>query len=150
MPLKNMQGGAEPLMRRVELPETIRGHLFLASMPGRYEPIEKFLSDTVENKIDCVVCLASPDEIRQRSPVYATLLAGMVPWEHIPFAIANCRVSAEDALKSLPGEIATRLHDGSNVLIHCDSGIGRAGTVAVAVLLNFWSQHSIQNRQRRA
>ena len=136
-------------MRRVELPEIIRGHLFLASMPGRYEPIERFLSDTVENKIGCVVCLASRDEIRQKSPVYATLLAGMVPWEHITFPIANCRLSAEDALKSLPGEIATRLHDGSNVLIHCDLGIGRAGTVAVAVLLSFWSQHSI-HRQCRA
>ncbi len=137
-------------MRRVELPETIRGHLFLASMPGRYEPIERFLSDTVENKIGCVVCLASRDEIRQKSPVYATLLAGMVPWEHIIFPIANCRVSAEGALKSLSREIATRLHDGNNVLIHCDSGIGRAVTVAVEVLLNFWPQHSIQNRQRRA
>ena len=99
-------------MRRVELPKTIRGHLFLHSMPGRYEPIEEFLTDILENKISCVVCLASPDEIRQKSPAYVALLAGTVPWEHITFPIANCRVFAEDVLKSLPGEIAGRLHDG--------------------------------------
>ena len=30
-------------MRRVELPGNLEGHLFLHSMPGRYEPFEEFL-----------------------------------------------------------------------------------------------------------
>jgi len=122
-------------MRRVELPGTLEGHLFLHSMPGRYEPIEEFLIDIVLKNISCVVCLASPDEIRQRSPAYATLLAGTVPWEHIAFPIWT---PDEFALEPLTWEIVKRLREGRNVLIHCDSGIGRAGSVAVAVLLNFW------------
>ncbi len=132
-------------MRRVELPEDLEGHLFLHSMPGRYEPIEDFLTEIVLKNISCVVCLASQEEIRQKSPAYATLLGGTVPWEHIAFPIWN--LGAPDAFEPLSREIVKRLRQGRNVLIHCDSGVGRTGTVAVSVLLNFWPQRSIQNRQ---
>jgi len=37
-------------MRRVELPQNLEGHLFLHSMPGRYEPFEEFLTDIVPEK----------------------------------------------------------------------------------------------------
>jgi protein-tyrosine phosphatase len=107
-------------------------------MPGRYEPIEEFLTDISLKNITCVVCLASP------------VLDGTVPWEHIAFPISNLATPDDLSLEPVSGEIVKRLREGKNVLIHCDSGIGRAGTVAVAILLNFWSQHSIQNRQRRA
>ena len=125
-------------MRRVELPETIRGHLFLHSMPGRYEPFEEFLTDIVLKNISCVVCLASPEEIRQRSPAYATFLAGTVPWEHITFPMWNSVMRDAPALEPLTQEIVKRLREGRNVLIHCDLGISRAGAVALAVLLSFW------------
>jgi protein-tyrosine phosphatase len=137
-------------MRHVELPANVEGHLFLDGMPGRYEPIEEFLTDIILKNITCVVCLASPDEIRQRSPAYAAVLDGTVPWEHIAFPISNLATPDDLSLEPVSREIVKRLRKGKNVLIHCDSGIGRAGTVAVAVLLNFWPQHSIQNRQRRA
>jgi protein-tyrosine phosphatase len=133
-------------MRRVELPGNVEGHLFLHSMPGRYEPIEEFLTDIILKNITCVVCLASPDEIRQRSPAYAAVLDGAVPWEHIAFPISNLLTPDDISPEPVSREIVNRLREGRNVLIHCDSGIGRAGTVAVAVLLNFWPQNSIQNR----
>ena len=76
-------------MRLVELPRNSEGHLFLHSMPGRYEPIEDFLTDIVLKNISCVVCLTSLEEIRQRSPAYARFLAGTVPWEHITFPMWN-------------------------------------------------------------
>ena len=137
-------------MRRVELPGNVEGHLFLHSMPGRFEPIDEFLTDIVLKNITCVVCLASPDEIRQRSPAYAAVVDGTVPWEHIAFPISNLLTRDDLSLEPISQEIVKRLRKGKNVLVHCDSGIGRAGTVAVAVLLNFWPQHSIENRQRRA
>ena len=132
-------------MRRIELPGNVEGHLFLHSMPGRYEPIEEFLDEIVFKNISCVVCLTSLGEIRQRSPAYAGFLAGTVPWEHITFPIWN--LGAPDAFDPLTREIVKRLRQGRNVLIHCDLGVGRAGTVAVSVLLNFWTQRSNQNRQ---
>ena len=136
-------------MRRVELPKTLEGHLFLHSMPGRYEPIEEFLTEIVLKNISCVVCLASPDEIRQRSPAYATLFAGTVPWEHIAFPIRNLATPDELALEPLTREIVKRLREGRNVLIHCDSGVGRAGSVAVAVLTTFWPMvHNPQSSTR--
>lgn len=127
-------------MRLVELPEAIPGHLYVHGMPGRYEPLEEFLDDVTRNKINCVVCLVSPDEIRKQSPAYARLLAAGVRWEHIAFPILHSGKPIEPSLKSLPNEIVRRLQRRRNVLIHCDSGLGRAGTVAVAVLLNIWPQ----------
>lgn len=124
-------------MRRVELLGDLEGHLFLHSMPGRHEPIEEFLTEIVLKNISCVVCLVSPDEIRQRSPAYATLLGGTVPWEHIAFPIGSLGTADALALKVLALEIVNRLREGRNVLVHCDSGIGRAGTVAVSVLTEF-------------
>jgi protein-tyrosine phosphatase len=136
-------------MRRVELPENLEGHLFLHSMPGRYEPFEEFLTDIVLKNIRCVVCLSLPEEIRQRSPAYARFLAGTVPWEHIVFPIWNLGTPDELALEPLTREIVKRLRQGRNVLIHCDSGIGRAGTVAVAVLTTFWPKvHNPQSSTR--
>ncbi len=127
-------------MRRVELPGNVEGHLFLHSMPGRYEPFEEFLDDIVLKNISCVVCLSSPEEIGQRSPAYATFLAGTVPWEHITFPMWNSVMPDATSLEPLTREIVKRLCQGRNVLIHCDSGIGRAGTIAVAVLTTFWPQ----------
>jgi protein-tyrosine phosphatase len=136
-------------MRRVELPENLEGHLFLHSMPGRYEPFEEFLDDIVLKNIRCVVCLSSPEEIRQRSPAYARFLAGTVPWEHITFPMWNSVMPDATSLEPLTREIVKRLRRGRNVLIHCDSGIGRAGTVAVAVLTAFWPQvHNPQSSTR--
>ncbi len=136
-------------MRRVELPGNLEGHLFLHSMPGRYEPFEEFLTDLVLKNISCVVCLSSPEEIRQRAPAYASFLAGTVPWEHIAFPMGNSAMHDAPALESLTQEIAKRLRQGRNVLIHCDSGIGRVGTVAVAVLTTFWPQlHNPQSSTR--
>ena len=133
-------------MRRVELPGNLEGHLFLHSMPGRYEPLEEFLTDLVLKNISCVVCLSSPDEIRQGSPAYARFLAGTVPWEHVTFPMWNSVMRDARSLEPLTQEIVKRLGEGRNVLIHCDSGVGQAGAVAVAVLLNVWSQETIKKR----
>ena len=136
-------------MRRVELPKNLEGHLFLHSMPGRYEPLEEFLTDLVLKNISCVVCLSSPDEIRQRSPAYTRFLAGTVPWEHITFPMWNSGMHDAPALEPLTQEVVKRLRQGRNVLIHCDSGLGRAGTVAVAVLTTFWPKvHNPQSSTR--
>jgi len=136
-------------MRVVELANAIPGRLYVHGMPGRYEPLEEFLNEMARNRISCVVCLASPDEIQQKSLAYARLLAGMVPWEHVTFPISHSGAPIEHALKSLPEEIVRRLRRGKNVLIHCDSGYGRAGTVAVAVLLSIWPQSTFERRTLR-
>lgn len=136
-------------MRRVELPGNLDSHLFLHSMPGRYEPFEEFLTEVVVKNISCVVCLSSPDEIRQRSPAYASFLAGTVPWEQISFPMWESGVHDAPSLEPLAGEIVKRLRQGRNVLIHCDSGIGRAGTVAVAVLTTLWPQLDNQQSSTR-
>ena len=100
-------------MRRVELPENLEGDLFLHSMPGRYEPFEGFLTDMVLKNIRCVVCLSSPEEIRQRSPAYARFLAGTVPWEHITFPMWNSGMRDAPSLEPRTREIVKRLRQGT-------------------------------------
>src|SRR5580704_15593734 len=131
-------------MRLVNLPPTIPGHLYLHSMPGRNESIEEFLADITRKKISCVVCLVPPDEIRRKAPAYATLLAGKVPWDHTAFPIPDFGIPDEQALTTRSREIAETLRTGRSVLIHCGAGIGRTGTVAVAVLLCFAPEFAMQ------
>jgi predicted protein tyrosine phosphatase len=63
-----------------------------------------------------------------------------VPWEHITFPMWNSGMRDAPSLEPLTREIVKRLRQGRNVLIHCDSGVGRVGTVAVAVLTTFWPE----------
>jgi hypothetical protein len=102
-------------VRRVEVPGNVEGHFFLHSMPGRYEPIEEFLTDIILKNITCVVGFASPDEIRQKSPAYAAVLDGTAPWEHIAFPISNLLTPHDLSPEPVSREIVRRLRQGKNV-----------------------------------
>jgi len=73
----NKRHRGRSIKRLAELAATKPDRLYLHSMPGRYEPVEEFLGAITERNIRCVVCLAQPAEIRQKSPAYTALLTGM-------------------------------------------------------------------------
>ena len=83
-----------------------------------------------------VVCLCERDEIAGRYPDYAEWLrvAGdeQALWYPIPDLGAPPPAAARDLVADLRGRLAA----GDGLLVHCGAGIGRAGTVAVALLVD--------------
>ncbi len=84
--------------------------------------------------VDTVVCLSQQHELVERYPSYVDWLAQAgeaAIWHPVPDLHAPTRIEAEH----LCDEILRRLDLGHSVLIHCGAGIGRAGTIAAAVLI---------------
>jgi len=121
---------------QVPLP-TIQGKLFLSAMPGRYDPFAQFLTSIEANKVSSVVCLNSMSEIQVKSALYFQALEqGMIPCPVKLMAVPDNGVPQDkQAYLALVEEIAIQLKNGSNILVHCGSGIGRTGTFAISILL---------------
>ena len=79
-----------------------------------------------------VVCLNERHELVDRYPDYVTWL-GRDPrasWSPIP----DLGITSAEAMTHLVAETRRRLDEG-DLILHCGAGMGRAGTVAVGVLL---------------
>jgi protein-tyrosine phosphatase len=120
------------------LPEGVVGRLYLAAMPGTQGPLEQTWERLREEGIQVVVCLAEPEEIREKSAAYAAALgAQAVPCPVESFPVADFGVPDDrEAFWAFASSVARRLTGGERVAIHCGAGIGRTGTLAECVLLS--------------
>jgi protein-tyrosine phosphatase len=82
-----------------------------------------------------IVCLNEATELRDRYPDYVAWLTEHAPARSIWFPVPDLHAPPVAALRPLLDDLARRLSDGDGVLLHCGAGIGRAGTVAAAVLM---------------
>ncbi|MBK0394237.1 protein-tyrosine phosphatase family protein [Ramlibacter algicola] len=123
-------------LRSVPLPPAVPGRLWLASMPGRFEPWSTFLAEASRLRIDEVVCLTPRDEIATLSPRYhAAVATGELPfrWRQVP--VPNFGVPPDrEAFRQEVRQVASSLAAGESVLLHCAAGMGRTGSAAVCVL----------------
>ncbi len=128
---------AEMMFRPVLLPSGVPGRLLLHSMPGRREALETVWNQVSKDAVRVIVCLAASHEVREKSPAYARAIeSGTVPCQVLAFEIPDYGVPKDRGeFWQLALDVATRLRSGEAVLMHCNAGIGRTGTVAAAVLL---------------
>ena len=82
-----------------------------------------------------VVCLQTDEEIERRHPRYLDWLADPAPAEAWRLPTADHLVADDEEVLELVGRVLDRLDRGDNVLAHCGAGWGRAGVLAVLVMV---------------
>jgi protein-tyrosine phosphatase len=125
------------MFRRVDIPDSIPGKLYLTVMPGRFESIGEFISRIISLSIQEVVCLTPLEEIEERSVEYYHLItSGDYPWHLEHFPIPDFGVPSDTgAFILLSKRMAESLLKGDNLVIHCYAGIGRTGILAMVTLM---------------
>lgn len=122
--------------RRVSLPESIRGALWLHAMPGRLEPWPAFLEEAQRVGLGLLVCLTPRHELASMSPAYdAALRDGTLAmrWQHLPMRDLGLAPNLE-VFRAGIERIAQDVSGGEVTLLHCAAGIGRTGTAAACLL----------------
>ena len=116
----------------VPLPD-VPGRLWLCGKHAVGPDVEAVLAQV---GADVVVCLNELGELSSRYPDYVEWLRhnqaeGRAEW----FPIPDLHVPDVAELDALLTRLQARLAAGEGLIVHCGAGIGRAGTVAVALLL---------------
>jgi protein-tyrosine phosphatase len=129
-------GGSVPVMRGVALPAGVPGQLWLSAMPGRFEPLKRFLAEARQRQVALVLCLAPLEELAALSPAYRTAVTqGTLPFRWLNLPMRNFGLPPD--LHEFHAGIAQAteaLRAGDAVLLHCAAGLGRTGSAAACVL----------------
>jgi protein-tyrosine phosphatase len=88
-----------------------------------------------ETGASTVVCLTEATELKERYPHYVAWLRANQPGRAVWFPIPDLHAPDPEAARPLLDDLVGRLRSGEGLLVHCGAGIGRAGTVAVAILM---------------
>ena len=125
----NIDGGID----EIPLPSAAQGRLWLC---GKHAigPDPEGLMDEVG--ADAVVCLTHEVELADRYPTYVAWLRAQSPDRVLWYPIHDLDAPGLDEFAPVLTDLVDRVVTGRRVIVHCAAGIGRAGTMAVAVLVS--------------
>lgn len=125
---RSRHGGVD----EIPLPPTVPGRLWLAG--------KRYVAPDPDGALrsvgaDVVVCLCESFELADRYPGYVDWLdsSGASVWWPVP----DLHSPPIESAQALVADVAGHLNAGRSVLVHCGAGMGRAGTVAAAVLMHY-------------
>jgi protein-tyrosine phosphatase len=84
---------------------------------------------------DAVVCLCEEPELADRYPAYVEWLRANSPRRALWAPVPDLHAPELDEVDAVLAHLRDRLDDGDSLLVHCGAGIGRAGTLAAALLV---------------
>ena len=116
---------------RIPLPST-EGTLWLCSLRDIAHDPEAMLAYTGASTI---VCLNERSELERREASYIEWLRTNQPGRALWFPIRNFRAESAAATMPFLRMIVDRFGAGEGVVMHCAMGQGRAGTMAVCLLM---------------
>jgi protein-tyrosine phosphatase len=116
---------------RIPLPRG-DGRLWLCALRDVARDPEAMLASTGASTI---VCLNERSELERRAPGYVEWLRTHQPGRALWFPIRNFHAESAAATMPFLRMIVDRLEDGQGVVMHCAMGQGRAGTMAVCILM---------------
>ena len=124
---RSRNGGAD----RIPLPVDVGG-LWLCGKhfigPDPEEALRKTGATTV-------VCLSQAPELADRYPQYVEWLTTNQPGRAVWFPVPDLHAPDIDAAVAFVRTLHDRIESGEVLLVHCGAGIGRAGTIAAAMLI---------------
>jgi protein-tyrosine phosphatase len=82
-----------------------------------------------------IVCLNESHELAERYPAFVEWLATNSPQRAVHHPIPDLTAPTADELAALIDDLHARVEAGESLVVNCGAGIGRAGTVAAALLM---------------
>jgi len=116
---------------QIPLPRT-DGSLWLCALRDVADDPAAALASTGATTI---VCLNQPGELERRAPAYLDWIQANRDERSLWFPIRNFHAESADATTPLLQLVVERLERGGGVIMHCAMGQGRAGTMAVCLLM---------------
>ncbi len=130
----------------------VNEQIFLGEMPSGNGELASWLAEAREAEIERVVCLVPEDEIAAVAPEYAewrakrlkpdrrggAVYTGEPRLRVLNIPLPHAAAPGEDeahAFREAAFAIAGSVLEDARVLIHCDTGVGRTGMFAAAVLI---------------
>jgi protein-tyrosine phosphatase len=125
---RSLHGGVD----EIPLPEgpgrlAICGKHFIGSDP---------LGAMSEAACDVIVCLCEREEIEDRYPEYVRWLESDGEQRARWYPVCDLHAPGLQEARDLIAELHRLIREGHGVLMHCGAGVGRAGTMAAALLID--------------